>query len=88
MKQTAQSAWMRFEELNNEAAWDVQMNYIVGGFDAADSTDLNAAKAIYMRQEMCIRDSCGRAACILYHGADQAIGRASRGIYKDRDRCD
>lgn len=49
MKQTAQSAWMRFEELNNETACDVQMNYIVGGFDAADSTDLNAAKAIYMR---------------------------------------
>lgn len=51
MKQTSQSAWLRFEELNNEELVDVTMNYVVGGFDAADTTDLNAAKVLYMRPD-------------------------------------
>lgn len=50
MKQTAESAWLRFEELNNEATFDIsQFGYCIGGFDAADSVDLNAAVAIFQR---------------------------------------
>ena len=50
MKQTAESAWLRFEDLNNEAMFDMsQFGYCIGGFDAADSVDLNAAVAIFQR---------------------------------------
>lgn len=47
--QTSESAWLRYEELNNEQVSDIQFDYGIGGFDAADSVDLNAAKAIFMR---------------------------------------
>ncbi len=49
--QTAESAWMRFEELNNEELIpeEAKFRYCIGGFDAADSIDLNAAKAICKR---------------------------------------
>lgn len=49
MKQTSQAAWLRYEELNNEETYDIPFKYCIGGFDAADSIDLNAAKAIMMR---------------------------------------
>lgn len=50
MKQTAESAWLRFEDLNNEETFDIsQFGYCIGGFDAADSVDLNAAVAIFQR---------------------------------------
>ena len=50
MKQTAESAWLRFEELNNEETFDVRkFGYCIGGFDAADSVDLNAAVAVFQR---------------------------------------
>lgn len=52
MKQTAESAWLRYEDLNNEATFDVsQFGYCIGGFDAADSVDLNAAVAIFQRPD-------------------------------------
>lgn len=49
--QTGESAWLRFEDLNNEEMIpeDIQFRYCIGGMDAADSVDLNAAKAICMR---------------------------------------
>ncbi len=50
LKQTNESAWLRYEELNNTAIWNLSdFDYCIGGFDAADTTDLNAAKAICMR---------------------------------------
>lgn len=50
MKQTAESAWLRFEDLNNEATFDIsKFGYCIGGFDAADSVDLNAAVAVFQR---------------------------------------
>ena len=50
MKQTAESAWLRYEDLNNEETFDIsQFGYCIGGFDAADSIDLNAAVAIFQR---------------------------------------
>lgn len=49
--QTSESAWLRYEELNNEQVSDIQFDYGIGGFDAADSVDLNAAKAIFMRPD-------------------------------------
>lgn len=48
--QTSESAWMRYEDLNNEATFDITFDYAIGGFDAADSVDLNAAKAVCMRE--------------------------------------
>ena len=47
--QTSENAWLRFEELNNENVYNITFDYAIGGFDAADTTDLNAAKAICMR---------------------------------------
>lgn len=51
--QTAQSAWMTFEDLNNEEQIPegAKFRYFIGGFDAADSIDLNAAKAICRNPE-------------------------------------
>jgi len=54
--QTSESAWLRFEELNNETKFedilgDYRFDYGIGGFDAADSTDLNAAKLVFMRPD-------------------------------------
>lgn len=47
--QTNEAAWLNFEDLNNEQLFDMKFDYCIGGFDAADSVDLNAAKAICMR---------------------------------------
>lgn len=49
MKQTGEAAWLKWEELNNEETYDIKFDYAIGGFDAADTTDLNAAKVICMR---------------------------------------
>nr|WP_294682476.1 terminase large subunit [uncultured Anaerotignum sp.] len=49
--QTAEAAWLRYEDLNNEEMFDDTFKYCIGGFDAADTTDLNAAKAICMRPD-------------------------------------
>lgn len=52
MKQTAESAWLRFEDLNNEETFNIsEFDYAIGGFDAADSVDLNAAVAIFQRPD-------------------------------------
>ena len=52
VKQTAESAWLRFEDLNNEEIFDVrEFGYCIGGFDAADSVDLNAAVAVFQRPD-------------------------------------
>lgn len=52
MKQTAESAWLRYEDLNNEETFDAsKFGYCIGGFDAADSVDLNAAVAIFQRPD-------------------------------------
>lgn len=49
LKQTPETAWLKWEELNNETVSNIKFDYAIGGFDAADSIDLNAAKAICMR---------------------------------------
>ncbi len=47
MKQNTENAWLTWEELNNEVIIPkYDYRYFIGGFDAADSIDLNAAKAI------------------------------------------
>lgn len=51
MKQTSESAWLRYEDFNNEETFDIKFDYAIGGMDAADTTDLNAAKAICMRPD-------------------------------------
>ena len=48
--QTNESAWLKYEEIENKEHWSMkEFDYCIGGFDAADSIDLNAAKAICMR---------------------------------------
>lgn len=44
--QSEEAAYFRYEEINNEAVCDDKYKYCIGGFDAADSIDLNAAVAI------------------------------------------
>jgi phage terminase large subunit-like protein len=47
MKQNSEDAWLSWEELDNEDLIpDYSFRYFIGGFDAADNIDLNAAKAI------------------------------------------
>ncbi|OLN21896.1 terminase [Domibacillus antri] len=52
MKENAASTWLTWEEIENETRFDFDkmgFRYCIGGFDAADSVDLNAAKALCMR---------------------------------------
>lgn len=51
LPQTSESAWLRWEELDHDGRWVglIPFGYCIGGFDAADTTDLNAAKAVCMR---------------------------------------
>jgi len=50
LKQTGAASWLRWEDFDsNEQIPDYPFKYCIGGFDAADSVDLNAAKAICMR---------------------------------------
>lgn len=51
VKQTSESAWLRFEETVPPEVdlGGYKFDYCIGGFDAADTTDLNAATAICMR---------------------------------------
>ncbi len=57
LPQTSTAAWLLYDELNNETMWlsmiddPIKFDYCIGGFDAADTTDLNAAKAICMRPD-------------------------------------
>lgn len=51
MPQTSESAWLRFEDLNNEEKLPPLMDYCIGGFDAADTTDLNAAVAVMQKPD-------------------------------------
>lgn len=46
MPQTSETAWLKWEELNNEVISDEKYDYCIGGFDAADTTDLNFAVAL------------------------------------------
>lgn len=46
MKQTAETSWLRFEDLNNEEKIPNVTDYCIAGFDAADTTDLNACVAL------------------------------------------
>lgn len=49
IKQTSVSSWLRYEDLNNEEKINHIFDYCIGGFDAADSTDLNAAVALMQK---------------------------------------
>ena len=49
--QTSAAAWLRYEDLNNEETFDIDFDYGIGGFDAADTTDLNSAKVICARPD-------------------------------------
>jgi phage terminase large subunit-like protein len=52
MKENSASAWLTWDEIENETKFnfsDMEFRYCIGGFDAADSVDLNSAKALCMR---------------------------------------
>ena len=50
LKENASSAWLSWSELDNEEKFDYKFRYGIGGMDAADSVDLNAAKMICKRR--------------------------------------
>ena len=52
MKENSNAAWLSWDELENDEKLpeDLTLRYGIGGFDAADSIDLNSAKIIGMRQ--------------------------------------
>lgn len=50
--QTSESAWLRYEDLNNDESIPFDaLDYCIGGFDAADTTDLTAAVALMARPD-------------------------------------
>lgn len=50
MKENSASAWLRWDELNNEDTFEIKgFDYGIGGFDLAETTDLGAAKILMMR---------------------------------------
>lgn len=52
MVENTASAWLKWEEYNNEETFNFKekgFRYGIGGMDAADSVDLNSAKALCMR---------------------------------------
>lgn len=52
LKQNAAAAWLRSEEIENPEQFELSemgFRYGIGGFDAADSVDLNAAKMLCRR---------------------------------------
>lgn len=52
MKENSASAWLRWDELNNETVFDIKsmgFKYGIGCFDLAETTDLAAAKLLCMR---------------------------------------
>lgn len=50
LKENPQNRWLRYEEAHNEELIpDYPFRYFIGGMDAADCVDLNAAKAICKR---------------------------------------
>lgn len=51
MKQTSEAAWLRYEDFENMQTFSGSFRYGIGGMDAADSVDLNAAKALCMRPD-------------------------------------
>lgn len=49
LKQNSSSAWLKFEELDSSETFDINehgFRYGIGGMDAADSVDLNAARML------------------------------------------
>jgi phage terminase large subunit-like protein len=52
MKENSASAWLRWDELNNETKFDIKsmgFRYGIGCFDLAETTDLASAKVLCMR---------------------------------------
>lgn len=54
LKQTGESSWLRWGDFayeeSNEDFDPADFDYYIGGFDAADTLDLNAAKALFFRK--------------------------------------
>ncbi|MEK3997901.1 terminase large subunit [Bacillus sp. FSL K6-2822] len=51
VRETSSEAWLTFEQLNNKQTFDVmelKPNYGIGGTDLSETTDLTAAKVIFM----------------------------------------
>lgn len=51
IRETSSEAWLTFEQLNNKATYDIERlkpSYGIGGCDLSSTTDLTAAKVIFM----------------------------------------
>ncbi|MCC2412609.1 MULTISPECIES: terminase large subunit [Bacillus cereus group] len=54
IRETSSEAWLTFEQLNNKQTFDVmelKPKYGIGGTDLSETTDLTAAKVIFMVQD-------------------------------------
>lgn len=51
LKENAESAWLDWAELDNTETFEDKFKYGIGGMDAADSVDLNAAKLICQKRD-------------------------------------
>jgi phage terminase large subunit-like protein len=51
VRENSNDAWMTFEQVNNETKFDINIlkpKYGIGGVDLSDTTDLTAAKVVFM----------------------------------------
>lgn len=54
VKENAASTWLAWDEIENKESFEFSemgFRYGIGGFDAADTTDLNAAKVLCMKRD-------------------------------------
>lgn len=54
MKENSSTAWLRWDQLNNEETFDIAemgFDYGIGGFDLAETTDLASATLLLMRPD-------------------------------------
>ena len=77
------SAWLNWNEIENETKFEFDkmgFRYGIGGFDAADSVDLNAAKALCMRP-----NDTNIYLKSMYWMPEEVLNRMSQGNRRERD---
>ena len=82
LKENSATAWLSYEEANNEGTFDYAFKYCIGGMDAADSVDLNAAKALCMR-----RDDPKIYVKSMYWLPESRLERLAKGSRREQDNA-
>ncbi len=82
LKENSASAWLRYDEANNEELFEYKFRYCIGGMDGADGIDLNAAKALCMR-----RDDPKIYVKSMYWLPESRLERLAKGSRREQDNA-